>query len=473
MRLIIALAVGIAVPSPEAFAQAVPDKGDPTDVICVGGHAWQPAPAETPKIESSPVPESFRRRLESKGPCVRWEMRFDKGIIDWHLHFGSAESVAKALRYIEENDPEIPSPEKYLPTLRRSLAAALPDLKRAAALKQPPSLSYSVSRRYIEQSKSITPLRKLLRVQDDYVFRATNFLRSAEEFSDPALLAKTEKYVETLDATAVLLAQVTDFPTMRETIDFVQFDIDDVRARAALLRSQISESDADLARAETILNSQERPIDKALADSAYSGGDDFCDISDGVTNKEAIEEACHDDEVDERVTTYAVNRAQYESLRAAIDGKQPEDYYSSWTYLAERLLALQSLPKLGRCCSRTADEDRLRLWMTRADQGARKIFKTPHSSADWKNGNGPVRLRYDTLSLLMQAERLAPPYSAPTRFTRIATQWLRVWKARPAETVEGDAGFNPVTDGEHARVAAYFTTVLHHLANRADEAVSR
>ena len=206
MRPFIALVLGLATFDIEALAQVASEEDDSAGVICVGGHRWQPTPEDSLKIESFPVPESFRLRFESSGTCVRWGIRLDDGIVDWHLRFGSAQSVSNALGYIKDNSKDVPSPATYLPLLRRSVAAALPDLKRAAALKQPPGLSYSVRYRFMEQSKPVARFRELLRARDDHLFLARNYLRAAEEYTDPALLAKADSYISSLDATAAFLA---------------------------------------------------------------------------------------------------------------------------------------------------------------------------------------------------------------------------------------------------------------------------
>lgn len=72
----------------------------------------------------------------------------------------------------------------------------------------------------------------------------------------------------------------------------------------------------------------------------------------------------------------------------------------------------------------------------------------------------------DTLALLQQAERLAPPYSAPARFTRIAEQWLSVW--RSGQTLfAGNERVNPMQDPERRRFATYLTASLSGLDEQA------
>jgi hypothetical protein len=466
MRVVIASLSGLIVLSPLAQAQKAPVK-DTEEVICVSGPRWHPTFRESTEIETVPVPASYRAMFESTEPCVKWATDLG-GIVDWHLRFGSAASVSVALGYIERDKRRlIPAPDAYLPLLREAFYAAVSDLKRAAALKQPPGLSYSVSYKFMQQSKPVTRLNQLIRAREDYVFLALQYLRAAEEFTAPTLLAKAEPYISTADAAAGFLTPLESKPPVQGQLYFNlhRFKTDDLRARAALLRARISGSEADLDQADAILKAHERSTDKMLALLVYSGGDDFCDITDGASGSETIEASCRaEDDIEQRLSNLVINRAEYDAIFAGMKGAEPAIAWPSWTTLAERLLAFEALPDRGRCCGRSASEDRLRLLMTRADYGSRLIATMSATAGPEDEREERQRVWHDTLALLVQAERLAPPYAAPARFTRIAERWLKTWEAGPALFADYRDYRNPMRDPEKQRFAAYLTVSAESLA---------
>lgn len=236
MRVFITLLLGSMVICSSAHAQKGPEK-DEDEPICVGGCGWRATYDETSAIKTTPVPDSYRVVFESTDPCARWAME-KGGIVDWHFRFGSAATLSMALRYIERDSRRsIPAPTAYLPRLRRAFALAMPDLKRASALKQPPGLSFSVNYRFMENSKPVIRLNELLRARDEYVFLAGRYLRAAEEFVDPKLLGEAEIYLSTASTAADFLSPLEDEPSVQGLLNFnlQRYETDDLLARAALL----------------------------------------------------------------------------------------------------------------------------------------------------------------------------------------------------------------------------------------------
>jgi hypothetical protein len=467
MHAITTFFLGLMIFSLPAHAQKAAVKEEGEGVVCVEGSRWNPAFADSRAIEAIPVPDSFRRMFGSADPCVRWSMGSD-AIVDWHLRFGSVASVSAALSYLSDNRRSVPVPTAYLPLLRSAFAAAMPDLKRAAALKERPGLSYSIRYRFMQQSGKITQLNEILRTREDYVFFGRQYLHAGEEFVDPALLAQAETYISTAQAAADFLEPLESKPPVQGLLYFNlhRFETDDFRARVALLRARISGSASDLDQANLILKAIERPTDKALADLVYSGGDDFCDITDGVSDSEAISAACRaDNDINQRLPNIVIDRAQYDAIMAGVEGKELNAGYGSWTSLAERLLTLEALPDHGRCCGRNVGEDRLRLLVTRAGYGERSVAGM-RSTASWAEKDRRYTAWRDTLMILMQAERLAPPYTAPGRFARIARQWLNIWRAAPVMFADQGEHSDPMPDPEKQRFAAYLTAALSGLAEQ-------
>lgn len=438
--------------------------------ICVGGGpGWRPSFNESRAIAAVPVPDSYRRMFESTEPCVEWRMGIE-GLVDWHLKFGSVESVTDALRYIEVSDQRlVPAPSAYMPQLRSAVVAAIPDLKRASELKQRPGLNYSVSYRFMQGSKKVTKLNELLRARENYVFFAQHYLRAAEEFVEPALLEKGEVYISAAVAAADYLAPLESLPPVKGQLHFNldQFETDDLKARAALLRAQISGSVTDLKQADAILKALEKAGDQRLAELAYSGGDSFCDITDGASQSEEIAAACRtDDNIERRLPNLIVNRAQYEAIAAGFSARQVETGWPSWTARADRLLAFDAHLFHALCCGASVDEYRWRLLNTRARYAVR--FATEPLSNEITFGKNYDRPQawLDALERLSEAEKLAPPYSAPARFTRIARQWLAVWNSGPVVFSGNDLRIDTMQDAEKRRFAEYLAASVASLGEK-------
>lgn len=468
MRILIGPFLGLmALITPVHGQQASAEDEGP---ICVGGGpGWRPSFNESRAIAAVPVPDSYRRMFESTEPCVEWRMGIER-LVDWHLKFGSVESVTDALRYIEVSDlRSLPAPSAYMPQLRSAVVAAIPDLKRASELKQPPGLNYSVSYSFMQGSKKVTQLNELLRARENYVFFAQHYLRAAEEFVEPALLEKGEVYISAAVAAAEYLAPLESLPPVKGQLHFNldQFETDDLKARAALLRAQISGSVTDLKQADAILKALEKAGDQRLAELAYSGGDSFCDITDGASQSEEIAAACRaDDNIERRLPNLVVNRAQYEAIAAGFSAGQLEIGWPSWAARVDRLLAFDMHLYHALCCGASVDQYRWRLLNTRARFAVHFAIEPLGEGMTFGKNYDRPQAWLDALELLSQAEKLAPPYSAPARFTRIARQWLAVWNFGPVVFSGDELRIDPMQDAERRRFAEYLAASVASLGEK-------
>jgi len=432
--------------------------------ICIGGSIWRPTLEESRKIETVVVPETYRAQLESTTPCARWAL--DKAsLIDWHMRFGSARSITAALAYLEQDFVRsIPAPARYAAELRRSFKSATPDLQDAAGFDRPTGLYSSLGRRPLADSESVRRLKVLVRAREDYIFLSEQFLRAAEEFDDPTLLDKAELYLRPAVDGADFLGPLERQRTVMGLLYFNlhNFRLDDLRARAALIRARITGRPDDVASARTLIQSQELPIYAHANKAAYGGGTKFCDISDGTSHKEEIEVACREDyDFDAQAFNFALNRAMLDMMAdAEIDRPENADGRGVWRRsfeLAVRLLAFEKLPDYSvRCCPRTGDEDMLKLLQARAYYGARRV----QSENGVRGRPGLSQVWKDSLDSLQRAEKLAPPYEAPARFRRIATRWLDLWKAGIVLYADSDENPNPVNDPTLRRYEAYLKAAL-------------
>lgn len=427
---------------------------DDTGTICVGGRGWRPSLADAAAIEAVPVPASYRILLESTAPCVRWGL--DKeSLVDLHLRFGSERSISAALAYLERDHMRgLPPPGRYAADLQRAWRSALPDLRLANALPQPEGLSYSVAFRSIETSRPVQKLLSLVRARDNYLFLAEQPLRAAEEFGSLPLLDKANPYlVAAVESARILDSLANGEPAARlVSLNLNALRTEDLQVREAILRARLSRSEADLARAETILQALERPTYRRQAEAAYSEGDHFCDIADGWGDAEKLRNACGEDvTLKERVTNYWINRAMLDFI-SDVPGRRSDE-------LALRLLQRENMAESGRCCRRRADEDLLRLRLGRADHLRRRLAAALAAGDE----SGVGQSWHGALEDLREAERLAPVESSPGRFRRIAATWLEVWQSGDTLFTSREPGVAWMNSPERWRYATYLRRLISHV----------
>lgn len=326
------------------------------EVICTTVlRLWQGSIEDTRQIEMVPVPKSFRDSLESGDACQ--SMQLDRrGLIDWHLKFGTASSVEAALTYLEERDAVRPSltPQRYVSELQRAFQAAKRDLERAGRLAQPQGATYSVQQRFLDRSPSVGTFRQLLNSREGFIFFGEQYLRTAEEFNSPGLLAKADTYLKPVFEATQYLAPLEGKAPVAGLLYFNLngFRVDDLRARSAILGARLSGAKAAIDTARAILASQLAPDYVRIAETAFSGGDDFCDINPGWSRSEEIEAACRaDDDNETRIFNYWTNRATFDAIfdpgseltgQVTVTASVPNSYY-----LASRLLRLEGLSEAG------------------------------------------------------------------------------------------------------------------------------
>lgn len=443
--LLLSLAAAPGTGRPNPPANVSPEGG----TICVGGPEWHPSLDDARAIEATPVPARYRTLFESLEPCVRWAMT-EHLIVDWHMRFGSERSIAAALAYLERGYVRgVPSPGRHRGELERAWRAAGRDLARAQEIRGAPNSDPSVRYRFTERSRPIQRFNALVEARENYRFLAEQYLRAAEEFGSTELLAQAEPYLRALAESDAFLDPLEDVPPAASLLHFNldTFRTDDLRMRATVLRAQLSRSAADIAAAEAVLGQMETSPLRRLAEAAFSGGDDFCDIGSGSDDAEALQQFCEaDDAAAERTINFAVNRAALDLL-----GAQPrhERMDETAVRLLERVRVLDS----GRCCYRSVDEDLLRLRLASAD------FYRRRYAAGLERNDADFGEWWQAQAQLREAERLAPPYSAPRRFERIAWQWLALSEIAPAAEYDG-RGSTP----QFVRYAAYLRRLLADLA---------
>lgn len=434
------LSLVVAVPA----AAAQDELGGP---ICIGGARWAGSGADVRQIEPVPVPESFRERFESRAPCVRWGIS-PAYLVDWHLRFGTARSTAAALAYLEIDTHRPVPPERYAEEVRRAWRAALPDLRRAAQVRQTVGPD-------LEGQPSYRRLDSLIEDRTDYESMTGLYLRAAEQFGSLALLERAEAYRRALVAAADFLRPLEGRPPAEGLLYFNLHPhrSDSFRLRAAVLRAQLTRSADDIAAARAVVNEAERPLYPQLLDAAFRGGDDFCDIDEGASQAEAIEAACREQdefEIEERVTSWALAR----SLIGLIADAPDRDGDEALIALLER----ERRTGEGRCCGQSSVEDALvRLRLQRAAHEQRRFEAT----ADFFDRREHWR---DALRELRQAADLVSPSDEATRFRRIGETWLGLWSRGEAlSPPQAEDVPHPTSAPDLRRYATYLRTLLPDL----------
>lgn len=419
--------------------------------ICVGGGpGWRPSLEDSRQIEQSPVPQSYRSMFESTEPCVRWRMG-ERWLIDWHLNFGSVRSTESALAYLEADYiKRLPTTALYLSKVRKAHRSAIRDIEQAAKMGQPAGVSYSARARYLNNSRTVQALKQLADGNKKFVELAELNLRTAEEFNSPTLLSKAQTYLASALETAKYLDLVEDVSPVRNMLHFNAnvFKLEGLQDRINVQRAQMTMTHQDFASADATLDLRETPEYRNAAKGAYSGGDDFCEISDGWDFKQAIEKACKADrDFPVKVINYWISRASLDL--ADKDMKRPAGDVDSFKW-ATRLLNLEQAPDHSRRWgSASASEDLLRLHLRAAERDGARAVPGKRDEFWWS-----------ALHHLQRAEALAKAHQSPGRFKRIANRWLDLWGRRKASLTvnQGSQG-----SADHQRYAAYLKTNLEGL----------
>lgn len=427
------------------------------EAICIGSPRWNPNSTEVQDIEREPIPASFRQVLLER--CA--ELPFlGMALIDWHLRFGTEQSVRPALNELRQRHlVSRPAPPSYLSELRGAWRAAQGDLRRAGAITQPPGLNYSVRGRFTAASRPIQRLEALIETRERYLYLARQYLSAAEEFGSLTLLDTAEGLLAPAVAGATFLAPLENQPPVAGILHFnlQTFRADDLEMRAAVLRARLIRTPEAMAQAEIVVQAKARPHYYRLGELAFSGGEDFCDISDGAGDRESVEAACAADEdaLQERVVSYFLARAMLDLVvrpAAVRDSDNPAT--------AMRLLNMERLPDRGRCCYYRSADDLRRLRLAIAESRRRLLT----GAAPMPDGYSSTYAWSEALDDLREAERLSRPFEAPARFRRIAEAWLTLW--RQGETLFSREDYDPpfsIESPERNRYATYLRRTLASL----------
>lgn len=388
--------------------------------ICIGGPRWVPTIQESHDIKANPVPPSYRSIFEPLARCAYWK-EYAPQMVDWQIRFGDAKTAMSALKYIEQRqwNGKIDL-SQHAEKLRVSFASARSDIARASKVKQPKNVNYNARYKYLHGQKSVERFDKLQHDRKNFQFLAELYIKAAEEFSDIFLLERGDQFLKPALEGASFLASIEHKPPVKGQFYFNLhgYQLDDLRARIALLRLRLSQSTENLDVARKALQTDKIDLYIELAETAFGGGESFCDIADGSRNSETLAIQCRKENgIHEQVVNQMLNHTIFELYSIGSEDKTSD--WRSYYGLADRLLSFEEIPDYStRCCRRRVDEDRIRLSFARAVSVENKIRSFNGYSNQWE--------WYETLNSLREVQQLIPAYSEPARFRRIAKKWLQL-----------------------------------------------
>ena len=423
------LACLLMVWAPSAAAAGEKDKEE--GAICLAvAHHWSATLSETRNIRTVPIAPGFRAIMDGDS-CARFQLA-KRSLIDWHLAFGNEASTAAALSYLEaELLRGLPGPTLYTQALR--------DARQRAGPKQSSNDRPSAHRKRFEQlADKNYPYRQI----------AQFALAAAEEFGSLPLLVRSEAAIGALEGWLEVAGADESSAADRSTVHDDETLTTTLRTRAAVLRADLTRSEADIQAAEALLQSAERPYVMALGEEAYRGGEDFCEI-DEENSTESARQACADDDfLAEQVIGYWHNRAMLDLVKGVADDRSVD--------IVLRLLERERISSSRRCCHLGDMGDLLRLRLMLADRHRGALAKQAVDGEDEGYEHW-----WEALDQLEEAEALTRPDVAPERFRRIAERWLALW--RQADAVRQSLELNAELAASHHRHAAYLRRLLPQL----------
>lgn len=431
--------------APGAYAQASDEKIEEGEICLPVMRVWNGTPAEVKAIKETPVPLSFKEGVQACGGPLR-----SVDLIDWHLRFGTEETAFAAVNYIADRHAA------YRPQVRK----AAKEIDRIMA-----QIADAARRSNSGQEKSEGKQQFVL---TGNLYRPLAILSSPLEIADVALAAGdrfnslrlrnlASSWIDEYDqfrakivfpgaASAAAKARFDEF-TADEDMDTKRSEL---RTRVALFDAQQTGSFEDVANAVLMAQRQRTEGLQAVAEHAFEGGTDFCDLPDYAP--QIAKDACSTGDFESR----AKNLMYLDALATALNG----DYRP-----AERFLDIY-----GR------DEKDNGDWNTRWTGIDPRIVKLKvvlaearyQSAASEPGGPNVDEMGY-ALDELTGVTRLFSPADDPVAFRKIALSALQKNEelARLAEQV----GEEP--DSRFAPTMSLYRVVLSRLDDIASGSISR
>jgi hypothetical protein len=288
-----------------AIAQAQDADDGSIDCLAIG-RIWLGTNDDIARIHETPVPDSFRTDNEASG--CDGGMLIRTGLVDWHLAFGDEATTSVAIAYLERWSLPHATP-------RRNLVEELTTIARGRGGSPSPTTADALATRAY-----------------GYQFIAKEYVRAADFYSSPALLARARPYADEVIAVAQLLrpeqpdASICSpqgsrcaerWATLRIAFDDLITRLDpDLDMHRAVVSARLGGTESDFAAAREVFARYNDPNYAIAAEEAYRHGDDFCDIGDR-DDLAAWKTACEDNNLERAAMTYWHYRARFDQAADA------------------------------------------------------------------------------------------------------------------------------------------------------------
>jgi len=436
---------------PQSVPQSLELQPGAGETICLPVlRLWNGTVDDIRRIESDPVPASYRSGQQSCGGPLR-----AVDLIGWHDRFGTEASVTTALSFVERRDARARDQaernmRRHIATALAAISAEYPQYRAASGPPPDAGVAEGIYRDFLEHSEAAATLVQTLERLNILLAPAELHLAAADAFASPRFRDAARARLEASDrALAVAIAPSGTDPIRRAALDYALRESRIGRTsamlhlRLALLDARSSGAEGDIANAEALLKTMRQPgYDEIFRDS-FEGGRDFCDLPEH--HGEALAEQCEEDE-------RAIKAFKYQEAVAALlrgrtdpaqeylemyrrDRKDNGDWDTLWTGVDTRIVTLQAA--IGDANVRLAGTD-----------GPRD-----------RNGYDRAMKLDEALEAYVAAIRLIDPAANPVQFRAVATRALAAHAAMTQVDRDGEVAIGD----RHGGSMAYLRVMLAQL----------
>ena len=398
------------------------------------------------------MPESYRHLYEDD-PCENFGWT-QESLVTWHFAYGDEASTAAALAHLDAHfTANMPPPARLPGLLAAAVRAATPVLRTAEPALAAGGPGAETAYRAFDRNPSVRRVRDLEAARDHYLFLARQYVRAAELYASPAFLARANTfYAPVRDSFAQVRAP--DAEDRLHVGPDENVGLDELAMRLAVAAARIGGRAAEWGAAEVAVEQVGTPAIRLAGVHAYENGSDFCDVESSA-QLAPMRDACEENDrlLERRAKAYWLARAELDLI---VDPAGPGDLtaepesYRNAQRLLERPGDAVFLGEFGR-------DRRIELSLARANQLAR-VARAVAAHGGPRARHDAIRLEDVALTVLAEAERLAPPPWAPAWFRRIAEAYLPIAADLDAQrTAAPEPRRFPSVD---PRMTAYFRHTL-------------
>jgi hypothetical protein len=398
---------------------------------------WSGNKDDRQHIETTPVPESLKK-IWLGHDCAAGS--FDhNSLLEWHLKFGSPQSTMEALSWVETTSmANVLTPGAF----RRHAAKDLEAAKKGAAADTD------------RANRDIAAL-------DAYAFLAGQYLRAAEFFHSPVLLAKAKPYVDVsrtgldLFYPGTLVALQSSPEPCPNCFDPQWYEFNRERElplRYAIEQAYQTGSPQDLAKAQNLLDQTPGGRD-LMSQAAYQFSmtpKDPCDGGNGPHQElpPTLAKACDtEQDLTKRLVRYWRDRAMLDLVLARSVNTVHDLGLSSLDIATELFkLTRSGFDGGGGLLYTEQDDELIELYLADAEATLSRAREHPQNDGLCE----PCYFRY-----LNAAVAIVSPVLNPNRFRQLAAAYAQVCLIPDAATL--------CSEDPYARQEAYLRFVASHL----------